>query len=75
MVFMRGMVTLSSFKLFSKIVSNFSKKEAFLPRVYSLSWFKFIADKYSNKELELALSVLSVRPPELVMRPFRMEKE
>lgn len=32
-------------------------------------------ERYSKRELELALRVLSVRPPELVIRPLSIETE
>ncbi len=32
-------------------------------------------DRYSKREFELAFKVLSVRPPELVIRPFKIEIE
>jgi hypothetical protein len=31
--------------------------------------------KYSNKELELAFKVLSVRPPDEVINPLKIERE
>ena len=34
----------------------------------------FIPDKYLKRALELAFRVDSVRPPELVTSPFKMEK-
>jgi hypothetical protein len=32
-------------------------------------------ERYSKSEFELALRVLSVRPPELVIKPFKIEME
>jgi len=67
-VFIKGTVTRSSFRLSSKIWMS-------LPRNLFLCPGSFIEERYWNREFELALSVLSVRPPEEVIRPLKTEIE
>jgi len=49
----------------SKIVISLFKK------TYLAGIFPFMSDKYLKRVLELAFSVDSVRPPELVTRPLK----
>jgi hypothetical protein len=72
MVFISGTVTLSSLRFFSNIVAIFVIKR---PLRSAQSGLGFMADRYVKRHLELAFSVDSVRPPELVIRPLRMLKE
>ena len=68
MVFMSGMVTLSSRKLSSNIWISLWMKADFRATE------PFISERYLNSVLELAFNVDSVRPPELVTRPLNMLK-
>ena len=71
-VFISGTVTLSSFKLCSKIVASFLIKSDLLS---TQSIQPFIWDRQVNRHLLLAFNVDSVRPPELVIRPLRTFNE
>lgn len=67
------MVTLSSLKLSLNICMSFAKNPFLLAKPFCLSLP--MVDRYSKRELELAFSVDSVKPPELVISPLNMALE